>query len=89
MSDAQFEKIVKLTQVKRVEEATKEEADLAVGDTLEVCEGPFKGMKGPLLEVSEDDDAYWLLTLRKEAGEVGLEEQLHLRRVVQRGVELE
>ena len=78
MSDAQFEKIVKLTQAKREggEEEDDEDAPagFAVDEMVEVCEGPFKGMQGPVLETppasGEEDGVATLSPAAVQAGRV-------------------
>ena len=63
MSEAAFEKIVKLTQAKRLAEggdgadsapAESDASTIQVDDLVDVCEGPFKGMQGPVLERTDD-----------------------------------
>ena len=61
MTDEAFEKIVSLTRVKRVDAPADEEAEdgaplIAVDDVVEVSEGPFKGMQGPVLERTTNEE---------------------------------
>ena len=55
MTDEAFEKIVALTRTKvhAADDDATDEVDasrIAIDDLVEVCEGPFKGMQGPVLE---------------------------------------
>lgn len=63
LTEAAFEKIVKLTQAKRLAEesggteGSPSESDasaIQVDDLVDVCEGPFKGMQGPVLERTDE-----------------------------------
>jgi len=53
MSDKEFSDIVALTKQNR-QASGAAEAEFAVDDMLEVLEGPFKGLQGPVLEIAED-----------------------------------
>lgn len=58
MTDEAFEKIVALTRAKTMPTADEgavgkvDVSSIAIADVVEVCEGPFKGMQGPVLERS-------------------------------------
>jgi len=62
MTDEAFEKIVALTRTKMGGTAeddadTVDASRIAIDDLVEVCEGPFKGMQGPVLERGPIDGA--------------------------------
>jgi len=56
MTDEQFQNIVQLTKQSVSSKDGAAEAGFAVDEVLEVLEGPFKGLQGPVLAVGEDGE---------------------------------
>jgi len=56
LSQGQYESIIQLTMAKQPgEEGEASQAGLAVGELVEVVSGPFKGMRGAVLEVGAEE----------------------------------
>ena len=62
MTDEAFEAIVKLTQQKpeAADDEANKHAAFAVDDLVEVCDGPFKGMEGPVIEIADEEETLTL-----------------------------
>ena len=56
MTDEQFQNIVQLTKQSVSSKDGAAEAGFAVDEVLQVLEGPFKGLQGPVLAVGEDGE---------------------------------
>ena len=60
MADEEFDKIWELTRVKTAADLEQEEKEaepsFAIDDHVEVLEGPFKGMTGPVISLAESGE---------------------------------
>lgn len=64
VTDAQFEDIVRLTKEVAAEQGSAaQQVRLAQGSRVQVISGPFKGLKGSVVEVGEEDLCTVLLTV--------------------------
>ena len=60
MTDEQMESIVLLTKQKVGTAGAEAGSMFDIGDVLEVLEGPFKGLQGPVLELGEGGEGLTL-----------------------------
>ena len=60
MSEQAFEDIVKLTKQNVSTDEAAADSRFAVDDMLQVLEGPFKGLQGPVLEIGEEGETLTL-----------------------------